>query len=142
MLACNTVLMKLNANSSFTSLQHPVASFTTAAMRLELQPTRALPSKSQTWTLSITRPNSPVLTENKKSASLAMVVPELDAATMLACNIVLTKMIASFSSTSLRRLDASFTTAATRLEFLLTLVLPLRSLVLQLRQRKLQQVWV
>jgi hypothetical protein len=52
--------------------------------------------------------------EDKRSASLAMVAPELDVATMLACNIVLMKMIASFSFTSLQHLDASFTTAAKR----------------------------
>merc|ERR1712200_282465 len=46
--ACNTVLMKLNVNSSFTSLQRLDAFFTTAAKRRELLLTLALPSKSQT----------------------------------------------------------------------------------------------
>eukprot|EP00493_Phyllostaurus_siculus_P000145 UN00147 len=62
-----------------------------------------------------------------------MVVPELDAATMLVCNIVLMKMIAKFSFTSLQHPDVSFTTAAKRPELRLTLALLLKLSVKNLR---------
>merc|ERR1711928_220459 len=89
------------------------------------------------FTIKLKRPAS---MEIKRSPSLAMVVPELDAATMLVCNIVLMKMIASFSFTSLQHQDASSTTAATKPEFLLTLVRLSKLSVKNLRGELSQQL--
>jgi len=144
MLACNIVLMKLNVNSSSTSLQRLDASFTTAATKRELLHTLALPSKSQTWTWSITKQQRPVSTGIKRSVSLATAVPGPDVVTMLVCNIALMKMTASFSSTSLQHQDASCTTAATRPELQLTPVRLSRSSVRSLRgvhSQWLSKVW-
>jgi len=145
MLVCNIVLMKLNAISSFTSLQRLDAFFTTAVTRQELLHTLALPSRLQTWTSCMIKPNWPVSTESRRSVSLVMVVQEPDAATMLVCNTVLMKMTASFSFTSLQHQDASSTTAAMRLEFLLILARLSKSSVKSRRgahSQWLSKVWM
>ena len=64
-----------------------------------------------------------------------MVVPELDAATMLVCNTVLMKMTASFSFTSLQHQDVSFITAVTKLELLITPEQLWRLLALQVMKK-------
>jgi len=155
MFACNTVLMKKIASFSFTSLQHPVASFTTAAMKSELQLTLVRLSRSsvkslrdahsrwliKVWMWSTTRQQPLASTVIRKSASLAMVVKARGAVTMLAWNIVLMKMIVSFSFTSLQHQDAFSITVAMRPELLHIPEQLLSSLVLQLPQHKLPQVW-
>jgi hypothetical protein len=148
-LACNIVLMKLNAISFFTSLQHLDVFFTTAVMTLEPPLILELPWRSHVlqvlptlqvlfqhrlplWLnmdsmLFTIKPRRPAPTEQQRSVSLVMVVKELDAVTTLACNIVLMKPNANSSFTSLQHPVAFFTTTVMRLGPLPILVLPSKS---------------
>jgi len=75
--------------------------------------------------------------EIKRSASLVMVVKELDAATTPAWNNVLMNRIASSFFTSLQRLGAFFTTAVTRPGLLHTPEPPLKSHGIKLQLAKI-----